>query len=219
MTISEALVDLGKRLEDPHESFFTKTHKIHAINLGQKILCNILHAEHLNQLESTISNTGSAFEEDNRGRTYVSYDSIGLTPVNNGIKSIIGTIKGQEYIYKIRSSFDVSTIEDNEYLNPTKAVSKKIGGYAILFSRKIYLFPKPESIRITYLQDPEELTSLNDLNAELSLNPGVDLVSLDLAESLLWVRDRKYDRAKTASEKAYVQIGSINKRKGVENAS
>ena len=217
MTISEALVDLGKRLEDPNESFFTKTHKIHALNLGQKILCNLLNPEHLNQLETNISNISNSIQEDNRGRHYISYDSVGLTPVNNGIKSITGTIKGYTYLYKIKTSMDIASIEDNSYFNSLHDI--KAGGTAVIISRKIYFFPEPETLKITYIRDPEELTTLNDLTAPINLNPGIDLVALDLAEALLWVRDKKYDRAETVQSKAYMQIGVLNKSKGIEDAS
>ena len=210
MTIRDALKELGKRLEDTKGDFFSNTHKIHALNLGQKTLCNLLVPTHLKELEKKVTKSGSSLVTDAHGRTYISYDVLSMNTINNGITNIKGKISGNIINFKIVVSSDILDAEDNDYIGK----GDNRNGIALLFRRRIYLFctGNLSSVTVRFIQDPEIITTLTSLDVELKINPALQLLAIDLAESMLWNRDRKYDRAQNAQTNAMKHIGIINEK-------
>ena len=201
MTGNDMLANLGLRVEDPAESVFTSSAKLDSLNLGQKTVVNMVDNAYLSELQTIVAGKtatpGSVY-------TTCTYDTAfsSAVPIRNGITGI----------YDASSAKWCSMIEpgDVKRLENTYLAGSSANPIAFTFDEIIYVQPKAStSIDVWYLQAPTDLTASG---TECVLNPALQELVLDFAESQLWRMDAKADRATSAYNSALNVIKTLNER-------
>jgi len=199
MTGAQMLDNLGLRLEDPAESVFTNGAKLDALNLAQKTVVNMIDNGYLTELETIIAGTTGA---DGR----ITFASLSLDPIRAGITAIYSTTDSK-WCTMVQAK-DLKRLE-NTYLagSATNPIS-------YVFDEKIHILPVATTIiDVWYLKVP---TDLADGVVECELNPALQELVLDFAESQLWRMDAKSDRAQLAYTNALNVVKTLNERYQVE---
>ena len=204
MTGNELNSILGLRVEDPAESVFTKQAKVDSINLAQKTICNIIDNGYLTELESI-----SASVTVTSGK--VAFSTASIDPLRGGITAIYDNTNSK--FCNMIEPKDVKRLE-NTYLNGSAS-----NPVAYVFQATIYVKPiTTTSIDIWYLKQPTDFVynqdniSVAGMDYDCELNPALQELVLDFAESQLWRMDAKSDRAQLSYNNALNTIKVLNER-------
>ena len=208
MTGSDMLSTLGLRLEDSDETSFPEQIKLDALNIAQKTVVNLVHNGYLGELQ-TISNNKTAGQGDRYSTCTFSTAFGAALPIRNGITAIFDETN-DKWCTMIEPG-EVKTLE-NSYLN-----GDTTNPVAYVFADKIYVKPTTvTSIDVWYIKAPTDLAA----NAtECELNPALQEMVLDFAESQLWRMDGKSDRANIAYNNGINTVKVLNERYQVELAT
>ena len=205
MTGNEMLDNLGLRLEDPAESVFTSAAKLDALNLSQKTVVNMIDNSYLAELQTDITNqnpsTGIAGN--------ITYAAMSIDPIRNGI---VGVYDANDSLWcTMIEPGDVKRLE-NSYLT-----GSTVNPVAYVFQASVYVLPTSiTSINIWYLKAPTDLIADE---TECELNPALQELVLDFAESQLWRMDAKVERAGAAYTNALNMVKVLNDRYQLEKPS
>ena len=198
MTGNEMLSNLGLRLEDPAASVFTSAVKLDSLNLAQKTVCSMIDNAYLVELQTiadnkTVSTGACTFD--------VAFGS-GVNPIRNGITGIYD--ETNDVWCTMIEPGDVKRLE-NSYLDGSTS-----NPVAYVFADTIYIKPTSvSSIDVWYIKEPTDLAASA---TECELNPALQEMVLDFAESQLWRMDAKSDRAQSAYNNALNLVKVLNDR-------
>ena len=212
MTGTELSSNLGLRLEDPAESIFTESAKRDAINLAQKSVVNMLHNGYLTELEGATEEVGlqvaSGYPLFNSKYQIFSNLFTGGSPIRGGITGVKDVTNGK-WCTMIESG-DFKRLE-NSYLDGTTS-----NPVAWVYREVVFVRPSDcNTIQVTYLKSPTDYDSEN-MATECELNPALQEIVLDFAESQLWRMDAKPDRAQTSYNNALAMIKTLNDRYAID---
>ena len=203
---------LGLRVEDPSEQIFTKQAKTDSINLAQKSICNMIDNGYLTELESI----SASVAVDGDGK--VSFSTASIDPLRGGITAIYDNTNSK--FCNMIEPKDVKRLE-NTYLDGTTK-----NPVAYVFQGTIYVKPiSVTSIDIWYLKQPTDFIYNQDNSSsagmlyDCELNPALQELVLDFAESQLWRMDAKSDRAQLSYNNALNTIKVLNERYQFEKPS
>ena len=198
MTGNEMLSNLGLRLEDPAASVFTSAAKLDSLNLAQKTVCSMIANAYLVELQ-TIANDISVTSGS------CSFDTAfgsGVNPIRNGITGVYD--ESNDVWCTMIEPGDVKRLE-NSYLDGSTS-----NPIAYVFADTIYIKPtSTATIDVWYIKEPTDLAASA---TECELNPALQEMVLDFAESQLWRMDAKADRANAAYNNALNLIKVLNER-------
>ena len=198
MTGNEMLTNLGLRLEDPAQSVFTQAAKLDAINIAQKTVVNMVDAGYLTELEET---TGAG--TDSAGQCSIS----GIDPIRGNILGVYSS-SASKWCSMVETK-DIQSL-DNSYISGDSS-----NPIAYIFNETIYVKPAAvTSLEIWYLKAPDDLGAGT---TECELNPALQEMVLDFAESQLWRMDGKSDRASAAYNNALNTVKVLNERYATES--
>ena len=198
MTGNEMLSNLGLRLEDPAASVFTSAVKLDSLNLAQKTVCSMIDNAYLVELQTiadnkTVSTGACTFD--------VAFGSC-VNPIRNGITGIYD--ETNDVWCTMIEPGDVKRLE-NSYLDGSTS-----NPVAYVFADTIYIKPTSvSSIDVWYIKEPTDLAASA---TECELNPALQEMVLDFAESQLWRMDAKSDRAQSAYNNALNLVKVLNDR-------
>tara|TARA_Y100000593_G_C4306720_1_gene336146 strand:- start:594 stop:1232 length:639 start_codon:yes stop_codon:yes gene_type:complete len=205
MTGNEMLTNLGLRLEDVAQTVFTQAAKIDALNIAQKSVCNMIDNSYLVELQTIADNVAVS----SGVCTFDTAFGASVNPLRNCITGIYDE-DNDKWCTMIEPG-EVKTLE-NSYLN-----GDTTNPVAYVFADKIYVKPTTvTSIDVWYIKAPTDLAA----NAtECELNPALQEMVLDFAESQLWRMDGKSDRANIAYNNGINTVKVLNERYQVELAT
>ena len=199
MTGNEMLSNLGLRLEDPAASVFTASAKLDSLNLAQKTVCNMIDNAYLVELQSIAND--KAVDSDGLCTFDTAFGS-SVNPIRNGITGIYD--ETNDVWCTMIEPGDVKRLE-NSYLDGSTS-----NPVAYVFADTIYIKPTSvSSIDVWYIKEPTDLAASG---TECELNPALQEMVLDFAESQLWRMDAKSDRAQSAYNNALNLVKVLNDR-------
>jgi len=198
MTGNEMLSNLGLRLEDPAASVFTSAAKLDSLNLAQKTVCSMIDNAYLVELQ-TIANDKTV---STGACTFDTAFGSSVNPIRNGITGVYD--ETNNIWCTMIEPGDIKRLE-NSYLDGSTS-----NPVAYVFADTIYVKPVSISaIDVWYIKEPTDLAASG---TECELNPALQEMVLDFAESQLWRMDAKADRAQIAYNNALNLIKVLNER-------
>ena len=212
MTGTELSSNLSLRLEDPGESIFTTSAKVDAINIAQKTVVNMLHNGYLTELEGSVDSSGGLTSSSLFTDTVkIAFSSLNISPIRGGVIGVKD--KTNEKWCTMIEVGDVKKLENSYLAGDTS------NPVAWVFQEKVFI--KPESctnLVVLYIAPPVDYVStqsddsVGGMGRECELNPALQEIVLDFAESQLWRMDAKPDRAQTSYNNALAMIKTLNDR-------
>ena len=194
MSGQEMLDILGLRLNDPSEADFNQPIKLEALNKAQLRLAKLLPDKELTELEIL----KSALSVTTGKVTFATLEAATTADVilNDRIQLVrIGSSGAFATMIDIS---DVPVVTNNSYLTGLAA-----SPYSWVHSQSIYILPSATTtIDVYYLRQPVDISDSVACELAASLHETV----LDLAESMLWPRREKQDRADLAENRALAYV-------------
>jgi len=198
MTGNEMLSALGLRLEDPAQSVFTQSAKLTALNLAQKSVVNMIDNAYLVELQTKANDRSVTSGECSFDTAFGS----NVNPIRNGIVGVYDETN-DKWCTMIEPG-DVKRLE-NSYLSGDTS-----NPVSYIFADSIYVRPTSIStIDVWYIKVPTDLAADG---TECELNPALQEMVLDFAESQLWRMDGKGDRAQISYNNALNTVKVLNER-------
>ena len=204
MTGTELSTALGLRMGDAGEGVFTVQIKVDAINSAQRTIANLIDDAYLSDLEEIKDNQALAVGTNTSS---VSFATAGIDVLRGRVIGVFD--EGQDIWCSIISARDAHQL-DNAYLNGTTS-----NPVAYTFNETLYVKPTTvTTVDIWYLKSPTSYiyNSSGSMATECELNPALQELVLDFAESQLWRTDGKLNRAESTNNSAVAQIQILNNK-------